>query len=498
MTDHVLHLKKGPIKKGHAHPAGGSEHDRLKTGGSAHGPRPAPQARPKTAQRSVAPSAAASSSVREADGAATRAAAALCVAGVENGRSLSDELPAQVRNLDPRDKAFVQSMVFGVLRHKRLLGATLHRLLEHKLEKRNDRARALLLVGLYQLSSMRVPPHAAVAATVGASKLCGCAPLAGLINAVLRRFIREGALLAEPASEAERYSFPDWLHNSLIADYGVSETAQIMARSNEQAPMWLRVENSRLSTADYLKRLDEAGLQYETTPLCAGAVKLKEPVNVPQLPGFAAGLVSVQDLASQLAAPLLAEGLDAESSCRLLDACAAPGGKSSHLLDLLPQAQLTCADVEPERVKRLEEQLQRLQRHAQVLCADLSDVSVLPGQTFARILLDAPCSGSGVIRRHPDIKWLRRQSDLPVLVENQRALLEAAALRLETGGVLLYTTCSVFPQENLKQIEWLLHTHPEFEPWPFVLGQSKSYAVQRLPGQDEGDGFFYARLRKRG
>lgn len=429
-------------------------------------------------------------------GVASRAAAAFCISLVEGGRSLSELLPRLCASLDERDRAFVQEIVFGTLRQRRLLSATLTPLLNRSLSQKFSAVRGLLLCALYQLVYTRSPAHAVVSSSVAACTLCHCRPLSGMVNAVLRRFLREGGQLAHSEEPAVVWSFPDWLCG-LLQELYPEHFKEILAKSNEHPPLWIRVENSKISTPDYLKLLQNADLDAEGSALSKSALRLLRPVPAAALPGFDSGLCTVQDLATQLAAPLL-EPAPGEV---VLDACAAPGGKSAHLLDLCPELKLYSADADARRLQLAEATFKRLKRRPVIVCCNLLETpensESLPG-TFDKILLDAPCSGTGVIRRHPDIKWLHRQKDLPGLCARQTALLDQAFARLKPGGLLLYTTCSILGAENQDQINSFLKRHPDSKLKPFTLGSHTGGMLQRLPGDDGGDGFFYARLIKTG
>lgn len=425
-------------------------------------------------------------------GSASRGAAALIVSDVEQGRSLAEALPARTRDLDPRDQALVQEIVYGTLRNRRLLSNTLQGLINHSIKERYTPARSLLLCGLYQLVFSRAPAHAVAAATVGACGLCRCKPLTGMVNAVLRRFLREGAHLLHTDDAAIEFSFPDWMYQLLYSEYG-EKTREILLKSNEHAPMWLRVSNSRISTAEYQKLLEDKGIEAQVCNGVPSAIRLVNACSVEDLPGFKDGLCSVQDLAAQQCAPLL----NIEDGLEVLDACSAPGGKSAHILDL-GRVRLTCADADEQRLKLAKETIGRVQGEAEFIVCDLAEHPELIEGTFDRILIDAPCSGSGVIRRHPDIKWLRRQKDIPELVRIQARILDNALTKLKHGGILVYATCSIFKEENEEQIKAFLQRHKgQISPLPFEIPESEeNYFCQRLPGQMDGDGFFYARVRK--
>ena len=425
-------------------------------------------------------------------GAQSRGAAALIVSDVEQGRSLAEALPDRTAGLDPRDQALVQEIVYGTLRNRRLLANTLQGLINHSIKEHFTPARALLLCGLYQLVYSRAPAHAVVAATVGACGLCHCKPLTAMVNAVLRRFLREGAHLVRPDDAAIEFSFPDWMYRMLSQEYG-ERVRDILIKSNEHAPMWLRVTNSLISTADYQKLLTEQGIEAEICPQVPTALRLASACSVDLLPHFYDGMCSVQDLAAQQCAPLLeiADGMD------ILDACAAPGGKSAHILDL-GKVNLVCADADEKRLQLAEDTISRVKGRARFKVCDLAEQPELIEGSFDRILIDAPCSGSGVIRRHPDIKWLRRQKDIPELIRIQGKILDNALTKLRHGGILVYATCSIFKEENEEQIEAFLTRHNgEIVPLPFTgPGAPENYFCQRLPGELGGDGFFYSRIKK--
>lgn len=426
-----------------------------------------------------------------AQGSASRAAAALCVNAIEEGKSLTEALPLFTKELDDRDRAFVQEIVYGTLRHRRLLSTTVNELLDHSINQQFNVARTLIICAIYQLLFTRAPAHAVVAATVGACELCRCKKFTGLVNAVLRRFLREGAHLVHSADPCVEQSFPKWLYEELLKDYG-NEAVEIMKNSNEHAPMFLRVENSKISTDDYLKALETFSIDAKSVEESSCTILLDSPVGVEKLPFFDKGYVAVQDLAAQLAAPLL----KLESGLKVLDTCSAPGGKSAHILDICSDVFLTCSDVDEKRLESAKTNLQRLERKPEFIVADIANESNKIAGTFDRILVDAPCSGTGVIRRHPDIKWLRRKKDIDVLVKTQEKILDNAFNLLNKGGILVYTTCSILKKENIEQVEKFLSRHSNAKLLSFEMHGSSVETYQRLPGENGSDGFFYARFIK--
>ena len=433
-------------------------------------------------------------SVGLAAGARSRAAAALIVDAVSDGVSLSEAFPRHLQGFDERDVSFIKEMVYGTLRQRRLLLNTLKPLFNYKITERHRIVQALLLVALYQLTFMRVPVHAVVAATVSACADIERKGFTSLVNAILRRFLREGGQLLHSDNEAIDYSFPDWLYTKLKESYP-ERCRDILQHSNEKAPLFLRVEQSKTTRDAQLAELAAAGINAQACALYSGAIELESALNVEHIPGFAQGRCTVQDLSAQLTAPLL----DLESlpqGSRVLDCCCAPGGKSAHILDLNPGVSLTALDVDQNRLKSTQDTLARLGRTNVMLKAlDATKLEELDG-TFERILVDAPCSGTGVIRRHPDIKWLRRAKDIAALAQVQAAILDAAYEKLSPGGLLVYTTCSILPEENEAQVQAFLARHPEASLKAFTLGTQSYTTLQRLPGDDHGDGFFYARFVK--
>ncbi len=427
--------------------------------------------------------------------AAARALARL----LRDGASLDTALPDALATVAPGERALVSELCYGTLRWHPRLVALSARLLHRPPRARDSDVAALLLLGLYQLQQMRVPPHAAVAETVAGAEALGKRWACGLLNAALRRYLREREALeaAVDADPAAALAHPAWLLERL-RDAWPDRWRSIAEANNRRAPMALRVNLARQDRAAYLARLRDAGRAAEPIPHTATGLALAEPCDVDDLPGFADGDVSVQDGAAQLAAPLLAP----PPGARVLDACAAPGGKSAALLERRPApGTLVAIDRSPERLTRLHATLARIGARATVCAADAGDpAGWWDGVPFDAVLLDAPCSGSGVIRRHPDIKLLRRADDLPRLAAEQARLLSALWPLVAPGGCLLYATCSVLPDENDKQIRDFLaaHTDAEEDEIDADWGHPCRHGRQILPGEDGMDGFYYARLRRRG
>ncbi|MGB5736218.1 MAG: 16S rRNA (cytosine(967)-C(5))-methyltransferase RsmB [Thiohalocapsa sp.] len=437
-------------------------------------------------------------------GTEVRAAAARVVYAVRSdGRSLTDALQDATAGFDARDGALLQALCFGTLRQLPRLRAVAARLLTRPLQRGDRILEDLIAVGLYQLTSLRTPEHAAIAATVGAARSLGRPRASGLVNATLRRFQRERSALLAGLDEdpAVRWLFPIWLLERLRQSWP-EHWQTIIAASNEQAPMTLRVNRRRGDTHSYAQMLAENGLLARPIPGFTEALTLDQPLPARALPGFADGLVSIQDASAQLAAVLL----DAQAGDRVLDACAAPGGKTAHILERVPAAgnaevnlDVTAVDIDPARLETLRSNLERLGLQARVFAADAANAnSDWPGAPYHRILLDAPCSATGVIRRHPDIKWLRRDSDIATLQQTQADMLEALWPLLLPGGRLLYATCSVLPEENDAQVRAFLAAHEDASERSIeaAWGLPRQPGRQLLPAQGGGDGFYYALLEK--
>jgi len=433
-------------------------------------------------------------------GGEARAAAGRAVAAVaRRGRSLDEALGPAIVGLADADRALAAQLAYGTLRAYPRLDRWVDLLLARPLPERDVEVHDLLAVGLYQLEDTRVPDHAAVAATVEAVRQLGRHQYAGLVNACLRRWLRErAALQARVARDPEViHAHPRWWLDALAADWPKDWEA-VVAAANVQAPMWVRVNRLRGGRDAWLERLVAAGGAATGWAPAPDALRLDSPMDVAALPGFGSGDVSVQDAAAQLAAGLL----DPRPGMRVLDACAAPGGKTGHLLEVCPAIRMTALDVAPARLERIRENLARLGLEASVLAGDARDPGAWwDGEPFERILLDAPCTGSGVVRRHPDIKLLRRPGDVAAMAAQQQALLESLWRLLAPGGRLLYATCSVFRQENANRVTDFLARHPEAraldlgEPgWGRRAGPGR----QVLTGEAATDGFYYACLNRPG
>lgn len=434
-------------------------------------------------------------------GARLRATAAQVIDAVATGgRSLDAALVEFEGRVSAEDRALLRLLCYGSLRQYWQLQAWISKLLARPLKKRDSVINTLLAVGLYQISETRIPDHAVVSATVEAARLLKRPKHASLINAILRKFLRNQISAQQTPNEEAKHNHPQWLLDALAADWP-DDWREIVDANNARAPMWLRVNARHGSASDYLERLKAQGITGELLRAAPQAVRLTEPRPVDTLPGFAEGRVSVQDAGAQLAAPWLLEGI----SGRILDACAAPGGKSGHLLELAGErAALTCIDIDESRLTGVSENLERLGLNATLVVADASNPKKWwDGEPFNAILLDAPCSASGVIRRHPDIKLLRRSTDIVRLARLQSTMLDALWPLLASGGRLLYVTCSVLAAENDEVISRFLANNDNAQEDQVLqnynirdLMRDKTCGQQVLPGTAGLDGFYFAGLVK--
>ena len=418
-------------------------------------------------------------------------AAKCCFAVVEKGRSLADELPNQQQKAEDKDRALLQELVYGVLRYLPELEFISKAFIDKPLKGKQRVTHFLILVGIYQLKHTRIPDHATLSETVAACKSIKQFHLKGMINGVLRNIQRQGFEQLQDIPDPVKYNHPSWLINKLKSGYP-DHWPDILKHNMCRPPMWLRVNQQKQNINDYLNKLSEQKIDVEAQDAFSGAIKLTSPIDVTKLPLFEQGHVSVQDGAAQQAAKLL----DCQPNDHVLDCCAAPGGKTCHILELTPDITMTAIDVDPKRLTRIEDNLARLSLNAKLVSGDAATANTWwDGQQYDRILLDAPCSGTGVIRRHPDIKWLRKASDIETLVILQQQILKNVWSLLKPGGTLLYATCSILPEENCKQIQRFIKDNSNAE---LVTIEPKEQAVgwQILPNNQGMDGFYYAKLKK--
>ena len=428
---------------------------------------------------------------------ATYAVARILREGVTLDAALRDALAAAPATLGPSVRSLSYGAIRGYFRHEAILG----KLLSQPVRSLDLQLRALLSVALFELEDARTPEYAVVDAAVKTVKATDAARASGLVNAVLRRYLRERKVLDVEIGRnpVTRHASPIWLADRYRADWPGRWT-QLLAAGDTQAPMWLRVNSRKTTTEAYLEALREAGIGARAEPRVPLAVALEVPCDVHELPGFSAGLVSVQDLGAQC----VAFPLDLAPGQRVLDACAAPGGKTALMAERQPDlSKLVAVDVDPQRLARVQDNLSRGQLQAELVHGDASNSTWWDGAPFDRILLDAPCSALGVIRRHPDIRLRKSPAEIDKLPLVQARLLINAWRMLATGGRLVYATCTVTRSENRDVIAAFVAGTPgaslvpaeNWAGWP-GFGEADGFGRQILPGEAGADGFYYAALLK--
>ncbi|MEQ4909786.1 16S rRNA (cytosine(967)-C(5))-methyltransferase RsmB [Proteus vulgaris] len=403
---------------------------------------------------------------------------------LDQGLSLSIVIPELQKNISDKDKALLQEICFGVLRTLPQLEWIIQQLMDKSLKGKQRILHYLIMVGLYQLLYTRIPAHAALAETVDGAVALKKPQLKGLINGVLRQFQRQQDILNERFQNSEsHFLHPSWLLARIKHAYP-EQWMSIVEGNNKKPPMWLRVNQQHHSREEYLALLADNEISAIADDSHPFAIRLENPCNVNLLPGFADGWVTIQDRSAQRCAELLAP----KNKEQILDLCAAPGGKTTHILEIAPQAKVLAIDIDEQRLKRVQENLTRLKLNAVVKSGDgRYPEQWCSGMLFDRILLDAPCSATGVIRRHPDIKWLRRNDDIDQLAQIQKEILHAIWPYLKSGGTLVYATCSILPEENIQQVKAFLTSTKDAQC---------HYQHQCLPEEKGGDGFFYALIKK--
>ena len=426
---------------------------------------------------------------------ARQTAVNIICAVVQHGQSLTEALSFS-DSLEPRDRAFCRELCYGTIRWYGRLDAILDQLLKKSFKPKDTDIKVLALLGLYQIIYLNTPDHAAVSETVNTCAKSRKRWAKGLLNGVLRNFLRERENLESKADNSDaQYAHPEWLVQQLQQDWGDRST-EILNANNQHPPMSIRVNLQQNDRATYLALLNEQSIEATLNPHNDCGLILEKPVSVELLPNFWQGASSVQDGAAQLAADLLAP----QAGQRVLDVCAAPGGKTAHILERsASDIELVAIDIDERRNQRVLENLERLQLNAEVLTVDgLEQEEWFDGLPFQRILIDAPCSATGVIRRHPDIKLLRKSSDITKLVELQAKLLDAIWPLLDKNGVLIYATCSILSDENSQQITRFVERHPDAKAVEIDAswGQTCDHGRQILPGEQQMDGFYYACLTK--
>lgn len=424
-----------------------------------------------------------------------RASAARCLASVANGASLSQQIPDFEQALNLKERPLFRQLCYGVLRAYPRLMAIVSQLLNKPLKAKDHDVLMLLLLGIYQLSDTRVPDHAAVNSTVAATRALKKPWAKGLVNGILRQWQRGSTGLLDKLDPAAQQAHPQWLFDAIQTAWP-EQAAAIFAANNQHPPLCLRVNQQHHRTIEYLSLLNEHAIAAQACAYAEQGLRLQQPLGVEQLPGFAEGWVSVQDEAPQLSAGLLS----LQAGQRVLDACSAPGGKTCHLLETEPDLELVALDIDRQRLARVQDNLSRLTLAATLVCGDAAEPgSWWDGQLFDRILLDAPCSATGVIRRNPDIKLHRRPADIQQLATLQLTILSALWPTLKPGGQLLYATCSVLPAENERVIAGFCQQQSDAEHQPIAAdwGITRPYGRQLLPQPESHDGFYYALLRKK-
>jgi 16S rRNA (cytosine967-C5)-methyltransferase len=420
------------------------------------------------------------------------------------GKSLSAIQSRFIDQLeDRRDRGLAGELVNGVLRWRWREEFYIAQLLSKPLKARDSDVQLVLLMALYELTECRTPDYAVINDAVELVRKSGKKWAASLVNAVLRRFLREQAQLSDlKMDEQASYSHPQWLIKRISSDW--PDTWQQILQANNQRPaFWLRINQSCSNVSDYQKLLAGSQLDSETSLLSNSALRLSQGTEVKSLPGFDEGMISVQDAGAQLAATLM--NINEDDIYQVLDLCAAPGGKTCHLLERYSNiGRLVAVESDAHRMQRVAENLQRLKLNAEMIVADARDYKKWwNGEMFDRILLDAPCTATGVIRRHPDIKTLRRESDIAQLQNLQSGILLAAWQMLKPGGELLYVTCSVLKDENERQIARFISENKNTSADAVEIkikadwGEGCQYGRQLMPGEQDADGFYYCRLGKR-
>jgi len=430
-----------------------------------------------------------------------RALAAQCTFSVvDHGKSLGEELPKQLLKVSSKDKGLLQELCYGVLRYLPELEHDVRQLMDKPLTGKQRIFHFLILVGIYQFKYTRIPDHATVGETVAAAQTLKNKHLKGLINGVLRNFQRQKAAelttKSKPLPDAIAYNHPSWFIKKIQSAYP-DNWPEILSANQEKPPMWLRVNQNHHTVVQYLSLLEQAQITVAIVDDYSGAIQLTKAQDVNNLPGFDQGWVSIQDGAAQQAALIL----DCQNGDNVLDCCAAPGGKTCHILELNSNITMTAIDIEQHRLQRVHENLSRLNLNATVIAGDAANPQDWCDKNgYDRILLDAPCSGTGVIRRHPDIKWLRKANDIDKLTLLQQQILDSIWLLLKPGGTLVYATCSVLPEENNQQITRFLANNNDAELIEISdknKPTSNAIGWQILPNESGMDGFYYAKMTKK-
>lgn len=422
-----------------------------------------------------------------------RTAAAKTLASVINGSSLNQQLPALEARVHEQDRSLYRQLCYGVLRFYPQLSGIANQLIKKTFKAKDNDIYSLILIGIYQLRETRIPDHAALNSTVAAAKGLNKVWAKNVINGILRNYQRNQETLTEKLTLAEQTSHPQWLYER-IHQHWPEQAVHIIDNNNQQAPLTLRVNQRKSTVSDYLLSLEINDIEAKTCMHSQHGIQLTHAMNVMLLPNFEEGAISVQDEAAQLSAELL----NCQTGNKVLDACCAPGGKSCHLLES-GDIELTAIDVDEKRLERVSENLQRLNLNANIICADVGDIDTWwDGTAFDKILFDAPCSATGVIRRNPDIKLHRTPDDIKQLSQLQLQLLHQLWTTLKPNGQLLYATCSVLPEENEQVVAAFCQQQVNAKHLRIDAnwGIERAFGRQLFPQKNGHDGFFYALLTK--
>lgn len=413
----------------------------------------------------------------------------ILVKSLESRQSLSSVLEHKISHVELSEQPFCKDLCFGVMREYFILDKMLSNFMDKSLRKKDQDIKLLIFIGMYQLRWMRVPDYAAINETVAQCKKIKKAWARGLVNAVLRKYQK-----SQDIDFSVVDSHPSWLKKAYQASWP-DDYQEIIRLNQQKPPMILRVNLDKTTTDAYLKLLHNQDIEARNIQQVESAIKLVNPMSVLNLPGFEIGQVSVQDASAQCAAVLL----EPDKSHRVLDACAAPGGKSSHLLEFSPAIDLTCVDNKQNRLDKVQQNLDRIGKRANLIVGDASKRKWWDGELFDRILLDVPCSATGVIRRNPDVKVLRDADDLLELCQIQEKILDNCWQMLKPKGVLLYATCSLLVCENELQIENFLRTHANAKELKidFSWAKPRKYGAQILSVDHDWDSFYYAKITKK-